>query len=197
MLFDRRRVRLLYIAGCGFDVRNQVVMKEFVQSLRESSAEIEAAQLLLIGFTGYQLDQALQDQTKINEGALTEIFSGLGAPVSVKFGTSDAREDISASTAMRQGLEEVLTHLSDVTDIVLDVSSLPRVIYLSLLTGILSTLVPNKDAANPLYANGVTLQVLVAEDAALDAKIQSQNPSNDLISIPVFSGTWQPDTFPH
>lgn len=90
MLFDHRKLRLLYIAGCGFDVRNQVVMKEFVQSLRESSAEIKAAQLLLIGFTGYQLDQALQDQTKINKDALTEIFGGLGASVSVNFGTSNA-----------------------------------------------------------------------------------------------------------
>jgi hypothetical protein len=82
-----------------------------------------------------------------------------------------------------------------VTDIVLDVSSLPRVVYLSLLTGILSTLVPSKDAANALYANGITLQVLVAEDAALDAKIQSEDPSNDLIYIPGFSGALQAESF--
>ena len=77
----------------------------------------------------------------------------------------------------------MLLQLNVVTDIVLDVSSLPRVVYLSLLTGILSALIPNKDAPNALYAHGVTFQVLVAEDAALDAKIQSEDPSNDLIYI--------------
>ena len=165
LLFDRRKVRLLYIAGCGFDVRTQTVMREFVQSLQESTAEIEDARLLLVGFSGYHLDQALQDQTKSNETALTEIFKELGTPVSVTFGSSNSGDDISASAAMRQGLEKVLTHVNGVTDVVLDVSSLPRVVYLSLLTGILSTLVPDKEAPNALYAKGVTFQVLVAEDA--------------------------------
>src|SRR5438874_2103130 len=138
MLFDRRKVRLLYIAGCGFDVRTQIVMKEFVRSLRESSAEIEMAELLLVGFGGYRLDQALQDQTRSNEQALTEIFKEIGKPTSVIFGSSNPNDDISGSTAIRQGVEDVQKHLETVTDIVLDVSSLPRVVYLSLLTGILS-----------------------------------------------------------
>lgn len=177
MLFERRKVRLLYLAGCGFDVRAQIVMKEFVQGLRESRAEMLDARLLLIGFTGYQLDDGLRDETKSNEVALTEIFRELGPATGISVGSSSSSEDISAGVALRQGLEEVLSRLDGVTDIVLDVSSLPRVVYLSLLTGILSTLIPHKDAPNALYAQGVTFQVLVAEDAALDAKIQSEDPS--------------------
>lgn len=195
MLYDRRKVNLLYIAGCGFDIRNQVVMREFVQSLRESSATVENAKLLLVGFSGYQLDQPLIDQTALNEGAMKDIFSQLGSPVSVVFGSSSSADDVSASAAMRQGLEEVLKHLPGATDIVLDVSSLPRVVYLSLLTGILSTLVPQKETSNALYADGVTFQILAAEDAALDAKIQSEDPSNDLIYIPGFSGALQAESF--
>ena len=68
-------------------------------------------------------------------------------------------------------------------------------VYLSLLTGILSALVPNKDAPNALYAQGVNFQVLVAEDAALDAMIQSEDPSNDLIYIPGFSSALQAESF--
>lgn len=195
MLFEGRKVRLLYIAGCGFDVRAQTVMKEFVQGLRESGAQIEDARLLLVGFTGYQLDDALRDQTNINEAELTDIFKPLGSATGVSVGSSSSSEDISASAALRQGLEEVLAHLNGVTDIVLDVSSLPRVVYLSLLTGILSALVPNKEAPNALYAQGVTFQVLVAEDAALDGKIQSEDPSNDLIYIPGFSSALQAESF--
>jgi len=134
MLFDRRKTRLLYIAGCGFDVRTQKVMREFVRSVRESSAEVEHAELLLVRFSGYQLDQDLQDQTLKNEAALVEIFSTVGQQASLTFGASNSNDDFSASTAMRQGFAEVLQHLTGVTDIVLDVSSLPRVVYLSLLT---------------------------------------------------------------
>jgi hypothetical protein len=195
MLFERRKVRLLYIAGCGFDVRAQIVMREFVQGLRESRAEIEDAQLLLIGFTGYRLDEELREETKINEAALTSIFRELGPATGVSIGSSSSSQDVSASAALRQGLEEVLLHLSGVTDVVLDVSSLPRVVYLSLLTGILSALIPDKNAPNALHAKGITFQVLVAEDAALDAKIQSEDPSNDLVYIPGFSSALQAESF--
>lgn len=196
MMFDRRKTRVLYIAGWGFDIRTQTVMREFVRSLQESSANVEHAELLLIEFRGYRLDDALQEQTRSNGEALKDIFKGLGEQqTTVAFGSSGAEDDISAVIAMRQGVEEVQKHLEGMTDIVLDVSSLPRVIYLSILTGILSVLVPNKDAPNALYANGVTFQVLVAEDPALDGKIQSEDPSNDLIYVPGFSAALQAESY--
>ena len=49
-----RHVRLLYVCGRGFDFRAQAVMKRFVDSLRESGCVIENAELLLVGFSGYQ-----------------------------------------------------------------------------------------------------------------------------------------------
>jgi hypothetical protein len=195
MMFDRRKARVLYIAGCGFDIRTQTVVRDFVRSLQESSADVEHAELLLIEFRGYRLDDALKEQTSNNGTALKEIFSVLGGHQAVAFGSSTPGDDISASTALRQGVEKVQKHLDGMTDIVLDVSSLPRVVYLSILTSILSVLVPNKDAPNALYADGVTFQVLVAEDAALDSKIQSEDPSNDLIYVPGFSGALQAESF--
>lgn len=195
LLFDRRKVRLLYIVGCGFDVRTQIVLKGFLESIRESSAVIEAAELLLIGFSGYRLDEVLREQTKTNKENLTQMFNELGVPFTVTFGSSNSDEDVSGSAAIRQGLEEVLKHTSSATDIILDVSSLPRVIYLSLLTGILTTLIPRKEQRNALYAKGVTFQVLVAEDADLDGKIQSEDPSNDLIYIPGFSSALQAESY--
>ena len=56
-------------------------------------------------------------------------------------------------------------------------------------------LIPNKQAPNALFANGVNFQVLVAEDAALDAKIRSEDPSNELILIPGFSGALHAESF--
>jgi hypothetical protein len=188
LLFENRPIKLLYIAGAGFDVRAQSIMKAFVENFRQGRRSTARANLLLVGFTGYELSDELKTQTVENGKALAEIFSVLGSSTDITIGSSNSDEDdVSASTALRLGAEQVLSHVSDDTDIVLDVSSLPRVVYLALLMGILNKLVPDKQAPNALFANGVNFQVLVAEDAALDAGIRSEDPSNDLILIPGFS----------
>jgi hypothetical protein len=107
----------------------------------------------------------------------------------VSIGSSaEGEDDISASNALRLGTETVLSHVTDQTDIVLDVSSLPRVAYLALMTALLHRLVPKKHSTpHPLAANGVNLQILVAEDASIDAHIRAEDPSNDLILIPGYS----------
>jgi hypothetical protein len=61
-------------------------------------------------------------------------------------------------------------------------------VYLSLLTALLERLIPDKSAVDALAAQGVNLQVVVAEDPQLDAKILAEDPSNDLIYIPGYSG---------
>jgi hypothetical protein len=188
LLFQSRPMKLLYITGRGFDVRAKTVMNAFVENLRESRHRVESAKLVLVGFSGYQMSEELIELTEENARIITETFSVLGETSTVQIGSSAlGEEDISASMALRQGAEEVLAHLDDQTDIVLDVSSLPRVVYLALLTGILHKLIPDKAARNALFANGVNFQVLVAEDAALDARIVSEDPSNDLVLIPGYS----------
>ncbi|MGH8612159.1 MAG: hypothetical protein ACREYF_08985 [Gammaproteobacteria bacterium] len=97
-------------------------------------------------------------------------------------------DDIRATTALRIGTNAVMEHVTDQTDIILDVSSLPRVAYLTIMTNILHKLVPDKNVAKALGACGVNFQVLVAEDASLDGKIRSEDPSDDLVLIPGFGG---------
>ena len=188
LLFERRPVRLLYIVGRGFDVRAQTVLNAFVDACQMSGHKIEKADLLLVEFSGYQLSDELKKQTEENAKALEATFRILGAATSLPIGSSAAGEDdISASNALRMGTDAVLRRVIDQTDIVLDVSSLPRVVYLALMTGLLQKLIPDKKAPNTLWANGINFQVLVAEDATLDAHIQSEDPSNDLVLIPGFS----------
>jgi hypothetical protein len=187
-LFTNRSVRLLYVAGRGFDTRAQAVMSEFVENLKLTGARVERAELLLVRFTGYQLDEALRQQTETNTAALTETFRPLGGHRIVSIGPSaEGEDDLTATNALRLGADEVLGAVTDQTDIVLDVSTLPRVAYLALLTGLLEKLIPNKASPDALWANGVNLQVLVAEDAWLDGQIRSEDPSNDLVLIPGFS----------
>lgn len=192
-LFANRPVRVLYIAGRSFDVRARTAMSAFVDTARLSGYDIEKADLLLIELKAYQISQELQQQAVQNAEELEHKFRALADSQSVSVNNilmspSGGRdEDISASNALRLGTEDVLQRITDHTDIILDASSLPRIAYLALMTGLLSKLIPDKRTASPLLANGINLQVLVAEDPLLDGKIQAEDPSNDLVLIPGFS----------
>jgi hypothetical protein len=187
-LFDNRSIRLLYIVGRGFDTRAQTVMAEFVRNLRMAEPLVEKADLLLLGFHGYQLSDELREQTALNAGALEALFKPLGQTATISIGSSAAGEDdITASNALRIGTENALRYVADYTDVILDISSMPRIAYLALITALLSKLVPDKTSKAALWASGVNFQVLVAEDPALDGQIRSEDPSNDLVLIPGFS----------
>jgi len=196
MFADRRAtgrpLSLLYVAGKGFDVRANVVATKYVERLLASECEVGNASLLLVGFSGYQLSPELQTQTAKNAAELEETFRPVGGCEAIVIGGSaEGEDDISATVALRRGADEVLRHVSSQTDIVLDVSSLPRIAYLTILLTLLAKIIPQGSEGEGLAAKGVTLQVLVAEDAALDSQISSEDPSNDLVLIPGYSEALQ------
>jgi len=193
---DRKKsgkpLRLLYVTGRGFDVRANAVLAKYVERLTESGCPVEKAELLLVGFSGYNLSAELHAQTSKNEAELKAAFEAVGQSSSVVIGaTVEGEDDISSTVALRRGADEVLRNISDQTDIVLDVSSLPRVAYLTILLALLAKLLPDGKNGEGLHAKGVTLQVLVAEDAALDSRISSEDPANELTLIPGFSEALQ------
>lgn len=194
-LFEERPIRLLYIAGSGFDLRAQSVMRECINSIRSSGGSVEEAKLVLINFPNYQLGDALKTLTEQNDQQLAELFSAIGTVERIIFGASDSDEDLSASIALRIGTDAVLKKVSTQTDIILDASSLPRVVYLSLMTSLLNKLVPDKNADDALAAAGVNFQVLVAEDANLDGQIMAEDPSSEIVMVPGFSGAMQVESF--
>jgi len=77
--FRDRPINLLYIAGRGFDPRAQTAIKQFVSNILSSAANIVAADLLLVGFDRYELDQDLEEATEANAISLRATFSELGA----------------------------------------------------------------------------------------------------------------------
>lgn len=192
MYRDRRdagsAVRILYIAGRGFDVRANAVLERYVESLLETGCAIQKAELVLVGFADYQLSDELQAQTEENAISLSKTFGRIGTTATIQIGAnSGEEEDLSATSSLRQGNEQLMTLISDHTDILLDVSSLPRIAYMSFLLALLQRLVKADVAANPLLGGGVTFQVLVGEDARLDGQIQSEDPGSDLVMIPGYA----------
>src|SRR5438874_2070092 len=82
-LFEERSARVLYITGRGFDVRSQLSIRAFVDGCRLSGHRISKAELLLVGFPGYQLGQELIEQTEANARELERIFSSIGTTAGV------------------------------------------------------------------------------------------------------------------
>lgn len=192
---EKKPIRLLYIGGRGFDVRAQVVMDKFIGSIESSGCGVETAEVLLVGFAGYQLSDELKNATNENARVLEQRFASIGTSQTIMIDqATEDEDDLSASNALRIGTEKVLRAVKDKTDIVLDVSSLPRIAYLSLMLALLERLVPTRGCDNPLLATGVNLQILVGEDPDLDSKIQSEDPSNELVLIPGFASALQTES---
>lgn len=199
-MFEKRRVgntktRLLYVGGRGFDLRAQAVMSRFIGCLSSSGCSVERAELLLVGFSGYELSDDLKEETEANAVCLEKLFGSVGTTRTIMIeSTAEGEDDLSANNALRMGTEAVLRAVSDQTDIVLDVSSLPRIVYLSVMLALLERLVPLRTGIAPLEASGVNLHVLVGEDPNLDSKIQSEDPSNELVLIPGFASALQTES---
>jgi hypothetical protein len=195
---EDKKVRLLYVGGRGFDVRAQTVMSQYVDCLERSGCAIEKAELILVGSGGYLLSDELQSQTETNTKNLERIFSSIGSSRTIFVDShGEDEDDLSASTALRRGTSEVLSALSDHTDVVLDVSSLPRIVYLSLMLGLLHKLIPSSAGESPLAGGGVNFQVLVGEDPRLDSEIRSEDPSNEPVLIPGFASALQTESTQH
>ncbi|TRC77253.1 hypothetical protein FJV83_09885 [Mesorhizobium sp. WSM4307] len=191
---NHRPMRLLYIAGRGFDLRANDVISKYVERLNASGCQIEQATLLLVGFGGYQLSSELEELTEENAGILEEIFCRVGKVETYFIDEIEDDEELNATIMLRLGASKILTYLDDVTDVILDVSSLPRIVYLTILLSILARIVPATDSQDRLTRQGVTFQVLVGEDPELDSKIAALDPSNDLVLIPGYSEAFQSET---
>jgi len=187
-LFHARPIKLLYISGRGFDVRAQKVIQQLVETLKTSATQLQSAELLLVRLPGYHLSAELRQQTQTNEQVLNAQFGTLGnASTVIVAASAPGEDDMSPTNALQLGVAAVLARITDHTDIILDVSSLPRIMFLALLNGLLNRLMPDKLATHALAAQGVNLPVGVADDPVLDAQIRSEDPSSDLVTIPGFS----------
>ena len=94
LMFEHRTIRLLYIAGGGFDVRAQIVMKNLVRNICDSHHSVQAATLVLVDLVGYDLPDDLRVQTEENNAALANIFNTIGSSKKVSLDSSRANDDI-------------------------------------------------------------------------------------------------------
>jgi hypothetical protein len=87
----------------------------------------------------------LKAATQENATFLRDTFLALGQTAElIMDARAEGEDEFSTSNALRKGVEAILARIPGRTDIILDVSSLPRVAYLAIMTGLLQRLVPDK-----------------------------------------------------
>lgn len=175
---DTRKV--LYIMGKGFDVR----MNLGISTLLHSSPSI-SMKCLLIEFDEGKSSHSHAYKSFVDENVLelSELLANQASEVrkmSLWKGVGKKRRRVGD----RQAAEIIkdYSELKNYTDIIIDISSLPRGVYFSLIGKILSLI--------DTYASDVVpnLFITVAENAAIDALIIEDAADEDLSYLYGFGG---------
>ena len=185
-LFQGSPRRILYIAGLGFDPRTISGPRVFKRVCEENVTTIGELELWLVESGDYELPSELRTRTRQNERILRDMFPDAKiASHKIESRDSDGilRTSYHADNLLNKGRS-----LDEYSDIILDISSLPRVVYLTFLVGLLGRLLEDKKAGPACLGIGTTLHIVAAEDAVLDSKILSEEIDSDVKPIKGFSG---------
>ncbi|WP_029874731.1 hypothetical protein [Rhizobium leguminosarum] len=165
--------KILFVVGLGFDPRALQPLGTIVGLFGSEPASCIAINFSS-GFTGDAQSELLRNK---NKAGLEKLFAEKLDIRELEPNDSDGIRSISRNTITLLGD----VNLSDYSDIVVDISSLPRIIYLTLLNNFLGRLI-QPSAERPL-ASETNLHVIFAESASLDAKIGKKELEPELATI--------------
>ncbi|MDH6263794.1 hypothetical protein [Bradyrhizobium sp. BR13661] len=168
--------RLLFIVGAGFDPRVMGPAKEIITCAPDATRKCLAIDMS----EGYGTDAAASKLGSKNLTGLKALFPADRLEVRHLVTTdADGIRDVSRSAAVL--FADFETWISDYTDIVVDISALPRLVYLTLLNTLLTHLV--KPASETPLGSTINLHVVYAESAAIDSAIAKFEIDTDLAPI--------------
>ncbi len=167
--------RLLFIVGAGFDPR---VIGPSDRDRRVRAGR--SAKCIAIDMSeGYGTDDAASELGVRNPPGPPGLFGDRLEIRHLVTTDADGIRDVSRSAAVL--FADLETWIGDHTDIIVDISALPRLVYLTLLNTLLAHLV-KPDADAPLDSP-VNLHVVYAESASIDGAIAKFEIDNDLAPI--------------
>jgi hypothetical protein len=179
-LFNEKERHVLFILGLGFDERMCLGLEAL--SNADAGRGKRDIQLLTFDEGPESASQALADQRLSNQARLEHIVESFGWHVvrrSIELVSSDGRSIGGRSIAKEfSGPEDVFGY----TDVVLDISALPRALYFPLLAKLLNiydTALKNCGACN--------LHVIVAQSPMLDASIRDEGIDENATFLHGFS----------
>jgi hypothetical protein len=178
-LAERSR-SVLFVLGRGFDPRTCMALRTIAELAGDSLKETMA---LEFDEGGGVLNQALRDLANSHAAELESLVAGKGqlTPHRILFRTDDGRR-VCARNAANVFADEA--RVAAFSDIVVDISAMPRTVYFPLIARLLffhDELKRNgKEAPN--------IHVVVAEDPALDCQIREEGVDETASFLHPFEG---------
>ena len=173
-----RARRVGIVAGLGFDPRACLVSQKLLAAGGEGERE-----LWLICYENGQADaDTLKPLVDANDVSFQELFAGRGAihrhPLQMR------RENgrIASASATQRVFQE-LEPLFGYDDIVVDVSAMPRMIALVLISQLVAALDTQK-ASKPIP----NLHVVTAESVVMDVSVAEESLAEDVVNVTGFTG---------
>jgi hypothetical protein len=178
--FAERSRSVLYVCGRGFDPRTCITLRTLAElangALKETIAleydEGEGA-----------LTQVLRDKATSNWHDMEDILAGKGSCMSHKivFRTADGRR-VGARNAANVFTEEA--RLSAFSDIIVDISAMPRSVYFPLVARLLYF----HDQLKGKHQPAPNIHVVVSEDPMLDYQIREEGVDETASFLHPFEG---------
>lgn len=178
-LAERSR-SLLFVCGKGFDPRTCIALSVIAE--RANEALKETVVLEYVEGEG-SLNQYLRDRVTTNWRVIEGLISGKGLCTSHKleFRTADGRRVGARNAANVFSAEERLAAFSDV---VIDISAMPRSVYFPLISRTLFF----HDELKAKNQNAPNIHVVVAEDPVLDCQILEEGVDETASFLHSFEG---------
>ncbi|MFM8475398.1 MAG: hypothetical protein ACKOEO_06335 [Planctomycetaceae bacterium] len=178
-LAERSR-SLLFVCGKGFDPRTCIALRIIAE--RANSALKETIVLEYEEGDG-ALNQTLRNKVTKNWQEIEGLISGKGVCTSHKleFRTADGRR-VGARNAANVFSDE--TKLAAFSDVVVDLSAMPRSVYFPLISRLLFF----HDQLKAKSRNAPNIHVVVAEDPVLDVQIREEGVDETATFLHSFEG---------
>lgn len=172
--------RILFIVGRGFDPRTVLGITRLADAANRAVLDILALDLQDDGAAATPEQKAA---AAANWQALQVANSGRGgvSSVPVAFRTDDGRRVAARSAANVIGSADAVEHY---TDVVVDISAMPRVVYIPLISRLLFFY----DQLHHAKRRAPNIHVIVSDDPHLDSLIQEQGIEETASYLHPFEG---------
>ncbi|MFT3795226.1 hypothetical protein [Flavobacterium sp.] len=171
--------KILFVFGQGFDVRMNLALKNLISICPNLNIEFW---LIKYDEGKDSASHVYQDLIDENIEELSELLSGKRIVTKeIKLWSSKGKKKRRIGDREAANLISEYSEISSYTDIIVDISALPRGVYFSLIGKLLSLI--------DKFANGsINLLVSVAEHAEIDNQIQESATDEDINYLHGFGG---------
>lgn len=178
--FSKNGKKTLFVLGKGFDVRMNITLENLIKSCPAVELDCWLVEFDEGTDSYSQIYKPLVDLNTHDINALLNGRNIFSKQISIWSGTGKSKRRVGDRNAA--AIVQEFSQISEYTDIIIDISSLPRGVYTSLIGKVLALIEANESDKT------INLFISVAENAVIDSEIKEYGTDDDLSYLQGFGG---------